>query len=415
MLTAWPLSGAVPSVSDVTYTRRLWRDLAHLGLGLPLGIVYCVLTIVLVALSIGLLPLGLLGLVLFKPTAMLTRSFATIEKARFAEVLGEHIDVPPQPRRTGLLDELRSGRNWRNVVYFALAMPVMAFCAYAIVLGLIGLGVAGLVVVPLADLLISDIGLGARLVLWAACAVLALIAAPGVARGFVSAQTVLARFLLGRGTEEELSERVETLTVSREALAAAADSERQRIERDLHDGAQQRLVALAMNLGIAKEKLADNPGAAEEYVAQAHDEAKAALAELRNLARGIHPVVLSDRGLDAALSAVAARSPVPVQVDVDVPKRPSATVEAVAYFVVTEALANVAKHSGARRAVLSVRRVGDVLHVVVTDDGHGGADPALGTGLAGLAGRVKGADGAMHLSSPAGGPTTLTVELPCAS
>ena len=401
----------------VTYSRRLVRDLALLGLGLPLGIVYCVVTIVLVALSIGLLPLGLLGLALFKPTAMIGRGFARIEKARFADVLEEEIDLPAAPRGAGLLAELRSGRNWRHVAYFALAMPVVAFGAYGIVLGLIGFGVAGIVVAPIAELLIndSDWGLGGRLWLWVALGVLALLAAPGVARGFAVAQTLLARAMLARGAEEELTERVETLTVSREALAAAADSERQRIERDLHDGAQQRLVALAMNLGIAKEKMADNPGAAEEYVAQAHDEAKAALAELRNLARGIHPVVLSDRGLDAALSAVAARSPVPVQVDVDVPERPSPTVEAIAYFVVTEALANVAKHSGARRAIVTVRRGGDVLHIVVADDGHGGADPALGSGLTGLAGRVRGADGSMHLSSPTGGPTTLTVELPCAS
>jgi signal transduction histidine kinase len=194
----------------------------------------------------------------------------------------------------------------------------------------------------------------------------------------------------------------------------AADTERRRIERDLHDGAQQRLVSLAMHLGLARAELTELPEDARRVIAEAHDEAKEALAELRHLVRGLHPAILEDRGLDAALSGIAARSPVPVRLDVHVPDRVPPTVEAVAYFVVSEALANTAKHAGALRAGVTARREGDVLRVSVTDDGAGGADPAGGTGLPGLAQRVRSVDGTLSIDSPAGGPTVITAELPCA-
>ncbi len=197
----------------------------------------------------------------------------------------------------------------------------------------------------------------------------------------------------------------------------AADAERRRIERDLHDGAQQRLVSLAVNLGLARSTLGDLPEDARKVIDEAHREAKEAIAELNNLVRGLHPAVLEDRGLDAALSGVAARLPVPVRVAVDLPQRPSPTVEAVAYFVVSEALTNVVKHAQATRADVTVERIGETLLVVVADDGAGGADLAAaggGTGLAGLAKRVASVDGTFSCRSPAGGPTVITVELPCA-
>jgi signal transduction histidine kinase len=170
-----------------------------------------------------------------------------------------------------------------------------------------------------------------------------------------------------------------------------------------------------MNLGMARAKLEDDPDSARNLVARAHDDAKQALAELRDLARGIHPAVLADRGLDAALSALAARSPVPVSVRVQLSRRPSATIEAVAYFVVAEALTNIAKHAGATRADIVVWDAGDRLRIDVSDNGRGGANPAAGSGLTGLAGRIAAVDGTMHLSSPPGGPTRLYVELPCVS
>jgi signal transduction histidine kinase len=206
---------------------------------------------------------------------------------------------------------------------------------------------------------------------------------------------------------------VEHLTQTRAGVVDAADAERRRLERDLHDGTQQRLVSLAMNLGMARARAATTEEA-QQAIAEAHEEAKAALTELRDLIRGLHPAVLEDRGLDAALSGVAARMPIPVRLTVDLPRRPAPVIEAVAYFVVSEALANIAKHAQASQAEVVVQRTGDRLHLIVSDDGVGGADPARGTGLAGLARRVSSVDGTFEIASPPGGPTLLTVDLPCA-
>jgi len=203
------------------------------------------------------------------------------------------------------------------------------------------------------------------------------------------------------------------LTASRARVLAAGDDARRRVVRDLHDGAQQRLVSLAMTLGRAKNRLGDKEPAVRTLIEEAHSEAMQAIAEIRDLTRGLHPPVLTDRGLDAALSAVAARSPVPVRLSVDVQPRPSLTIESIAYFVVTEALANVAKHAEAAQAEVRVTRVGDVLRVEVRDDGQGGADPAGGSGLRGLTDRVAGVDGRLTVDSPPGGGTTLIAEVPC--
>ena len=206
---------------------------------------------------------------------------------------------------------------------------------------------------------------------------------------------------------------MEQLTETRAGVVDAADAERRRLERDLHDGTQQRLVSLAMNLGMARAQ-ASSAEEAQQAIAEAHEEAKAALAELRDLIRGLHPAVLEDRGLDAALSGVAARMPIPVRLTVDLPRRPAPVIEAVAYFVVSEGLANIVKHAQATRRRCSCNAAGDRLHVIVTDDGVGGADPARGTGLAGLARRAASVDGTFEIVSPPGGPTLLTVDLPCA-
>jgi signal transduction histidine kinase len=193
----------------------------------------------------------------------------------------------------------------------------------------------------------------------------------------------------------------------------AAEAERRRIERDLHDGAQQRLVAVAMTLGRARNKLDNDPDSVRALIDEAHADAKLAVAELRDLARGIFPAVLGDRGLDAALSALAAKCPVPVDVGVDVKPRPPNAVESTAYFIVAEALTNLAKHSSATGAAVSVRRDGDVVTVRVADDGTGGAELTPGGGLAGLADRAATIDGVLTLTSPPGGPTVVTAELPC--
>ena len=253
---------------------------------------------------------------------------------------------------------------------------------------------------------------------WAAAAVgllgLVLIA-PWLTIGLAELQLRVASALLGPNPEAVHAAQVTRLETSRSAAVDSAEAERRRIERDLHDGAQQRLVALAANLGAAREKLDDDPEGGQRLVAEAHEEAKAALREIRDLVRGIHPVILEDRGLDATLSAVVARSPVPVELDVDVATRPPAAVESAAYFVVNEALANVARHAHATRAHVSIARAGDRLVIEVRDNGQGGADPSRGTGLAGLRDRVAGMGGTIYVISPPGGPTTISVELPCGS
>jgi len=192
------------------------------------------------------------------------------------------------------------------------------------------------------------------------------------------------------------------------------ESELRRIERDLHDGAQARLVALGMSLGMAEQKLASDPVAAQRLLADARRGAHEALEDLRDLARGIHPPVLADRGLEAAIAALADRTPIKVNVAVDVDRRPEPPVETAAYFVVAEALANAGKHSDADQVDIAVRREDDELVVEIVDDGRGGADPA-GNGLAGLARRVEALDGTLELTSPQGGPTTLRAVMPCGS
>ncbi|MFF4695628.1 sensor histidine kinase [Streptomyces chattanoogensis] len=247
---------------------------------------------------------------------------------------------------------------------------------------------------------------------------LAIAVVPPLAAGLVRLENLVGRAVLGVSRAEELERRVEDLTASRADAVAAADAERRRIERDLHDGAQQRLVSLALNLGLAKATLTDLPPEAREVIDAAHREAKDAIDELSTLVRGLHPAVLDELGLDAALSGLAARAPVPVRLRVDMPddapQRTSPAVEAVAYFVVSEALTNIAKHAReATRADVTVTRLGEILRVVIADDGVGGADPAKGTGLKGLAQRVRSVDGTFRMSSPVGGPTMMSVELPC--
>ena len=210
----------------------------------------------------------------------------------------------------------------------------------------------------------------------------------------------------------EMAERIETLETSRAGAVDVQESELRRIERDLHDGAQARLVALGMSLGMAEQKLADDPQRASELLAEARVGAEQALRELRDLARGIHPPVLADRGLEAALASLANATPIPVDLSVQVPGRLAPAVESAAYFVAAEGLANAAKHARATRVQIRIDRLGDGLELEVRDDGDGGADPA-GSGLSGLRRRVEALDGKLSVTSPRGGPTILRAELPC--
>jgi signal transduction histidine kinase len=209
------------------------------------------------------------------------------------------------------------------------------------------------------------------------------------------------------------AERIAELESTRAGAVDAQDAELRRIERDLHDGAQARLVALGISLGMAEQKLGSDPSAAQELLAEARRGAQEALGELRDLARGIHPPVLSDRGLEAAITALAYRSPLDVEISVELPERPTPAVETAAYFVAAESLANAAKHASAGRVEISIERSGESLVVAVADDGRGGADPA-GSGLRGLRQRVEALDGKLTVTSPAGGPTRVEAVIPCA-
>ncbi|HEU5417910.1 MAG TPA: sensor histidine kinase [Streptosporangiaceae bacterium] len=339
------------------------------------------------------------------------------QRLRTRSLLGTELPGPSAGqgsrwRQLRTAEGLRSA--WQQLGYYLVVGPALA-CGAWLVLALWAGGLAlSLVYVyvwafppgslrPVADAYLTGIGL------------LMLAAAPWLGGLLTRLDAWACLALLSPGPAAELAQRVERLTHSRADVLAAADTERRRIERDLHDGAQQRLVSLAMSLGMARHTLPDLPEEARQVIDDAHLEAKEALAELRNMVRGLHPAVLEDRGLDAALSGIAARAPLPVRVRVDMTRRAVPAVEAVAYFIVSEALTNVARHAGASAAEVDVRLAAGTLTVRVTDDGQGGADAARGTGLASLARRAASVDGTMRVTSPAGGPTTISAELPCGS
>jgi len=341
------------------------------------------------------------------------------------------VAIPPQPllpaglSRAGLRTAVRTETTWRQLGYHFLAAPLLAAAAITA----FGLWLAGVLytlvyayywMLP-ADALLHRGGSGTLYmphpgppldVYLTLAGIGLLIAAPFVTAGVAALDVRVTRALLGPSRAEQLEHRVERLTQTRAGAVDAADAERRRLERNLHDGTQQRLVSLAMNLGMARAQ-AETAEEARQVIADAHEETKAALAELRNLIRGLHPPVLEDRGLDAALSGIAARMPIPVRLTVNVPRRPSPTIEAVAYFVVSEGLTNITKHSQASQAEVFVEQAGGRLHIIVTDDGVGDADPGRGSGLAGLARRAESVDGTLDITSPLGGPTLLSVDLPC--
>jgi signal transduction histidine kinase len=225
----------------------------------------------------------------------------------------------------------------------------------------------------------------------------------------------LNRALLCVSVKSRLAQRVEQLAESRAETVDTQAAELRRIERDLHDGAQARLVALGMSLAMAEQQLERDPDGARALLTEARTASSDALAELRDLVRGIHPPVLADRGLDGAVRALALAAPLAVEVEVTVPQRLPAPVESAAYFAVAEALTNVAKHAHAQHAWVRVSAAGDELTLTVRDDGRGGADPGRGTGLRGIGRRLGAFDGTLAVESPEGGPTTLVMVLPCAS
>jgi signal transduction histidine kinase len=241
-----------------------------------------------------------------------------------------------------------------------------------------------------------------------------ILAWPALAGAAMTLDAALARWLLGPSRGSQLAARVFRLSKARALAVDSAEAGRRRIERDLHDGLQPRLVSLTIYLGLARARIETDPGAARLMLERAHEDAKRAVEDLRNLVRGIHPSVLDERGIDAALSALVASCPVPVAVDVTLRRRLEPALEATAYFVVAEAITNITKHAGAARASVSIGERDGALTVTVTDDGRGGARPGPGGGLDGLAARVASIDGTFAVSSPPGGPTRVEAVIPCA-
>ncbi|WP_131738991.1 sensor histidine kinase [Actinomadura roseirufa] len=417
------ISPARRALEHAPWSRATWRDTAFVASGVPLQFAGWTIGAAFwtVWIPVNLVPLVVLATVSLLAMLLALRPLTSWQRERCWAMLGLEISRMPDfddGRPWDALRNLRSPEVWRVIRYHLVVGPFLAVGA----LTTLATWMAGAFLATCASYAwalpySNPLSLSAhaiRIGVLSGLGVLLLLAAPWVAAAVRRADARAAVTLLGPDRAAELERRVEDLAEKRASVVDAADLERRRIERDLHDGAQQRLVSLALNLGLARETLSGVPDEAMQVIIEAHEEAKEALTELRNLIRGLHPAVLEDRGLDAALSGVAARVPLEVALRVEVEPRASSTVEAVAYFVVSEALTNVVKHARASAVEVTVLREGDTLRVVVTDDGVGGADPSGGTGLTGLARRVQSVDGTFRISSPAGGPTTVTVELPCA-
>ncbi|MEV4702025.1 sensor domain-containing protein [Actinoplanes sp. NPDC049316] len=419
--------------------QNVWQALARPGFllsGWPLraagyltangltGLLTLVVAVLLLSAG-GLLAVVVVGIPLLGAVALLGLPVAGIERWSLRMIddrpVPEAHRTPPRP---GLSSWLRTRFTepvtWRELGYATLLMLVLwPIDLLAVILG---------VTVPLALLatpvLFATVGEGEQVnvlkayavtswpAAFASCAagVAALVACAYGLGLLAGSRGALARVIIVPDAAR-LGDRITELTRSRVRLVDAFEAERGRIERDLHDGAQQRLVALTMMLGVAR--LDAPPGPLAEQLTRAHDEAGKVLVELRELIRGIHPPVLTDFGLEAAVLDLAARSAVPVDVSLTLPQRFSRPIESTAYFVVSEALSNMAKHSGADHGEITGGYSEGRLVVGICDNGHGGADIEAGTGLLGLGDRVSVVDGRLSLSSPPGGPTRMTVEIPC--
>jgi signal transduction histidine kinase len=375
-----------------------------------------------------LTPVPFLGLALLPWVTNLVRMRANLER-RLAARAGVHIARPyhPPPQRAlpGGWKRFRwiatDPATWRDlawlvpgaIVGFGLGLIAVAIPLY---------GLEGISLLPLWLYLSVDwYGYGffwpiqtfGEAMLSVPQGVLFLALGLSTAPWLLEVNAMFAKLFLAPTKAAELRLRVAQLTVTRADTVDAQAAELRRIERDLHDGAQARLVSLGMTIGLAEEMIERDPAAARKLLAEAREASGTALVELRDLVRGIHPPVLAERGLDGAVRALAMSLPLPVAVEMELPGRPETPVESAAYFATAEALANVVRHSSARTAAVAIRYAPGRLSMVVIDDGTGGADPAHGTGLRGIERRLAAFDGTMTLSSPPGGPTVVTMELPC--
>jgi signal transduction histidine kinase len=412
--------------------RQLGLDTGYALAAFPLAIAAFVVVVTGLSLGAGLLVVWV-GVAVLSATLVAARGLATAERAWLPAVLRTTLPRPRYLRAEGtvlrkLLTPLRDPQAWLDALHAVVRFP-LAILGFVVTVTFWSLALGGLSYIawgwslpdPAADTdntdLLELMGLqstpGSRIALYTGIGLFCALLLPFLVRGVALLQAQLGRVLLTSraATQAELGR----LSEGRDAAVAAEAVALRRLERDIHDGPQQRLVRLGMDLSRAQRQLERDPEAARATLGEAAGMAREALEELRALSRGIAPPVLADRGLAAALAALAARSPVPVELAVDLPtERLAPAVENTAYFVVSEALANVAKHSDAATCAVDVRTVGGRLRVLVEDDGSGGAVPAPGHGLAGLADRLRAVDGVLTVDSPRGGPTRQTADLPCA-
>ena len=418
-----PAPSAAAPLSSGGVVSSTWLALVHLLLNLPLGIVYFTVLVTGVSLGFGLL-ITLIGIPVLIGTGWMVRTMGNIERGRMNEFLGTTLRDPYRPaaEKTGWVARLlaigKDPATWRDFLFLMLRLPMGIFTfTVCVTLWSVAIGLMGSPIAYWFGVFRIDLGWWVydgpiAVIISTLAGVVLSVVAYGVTHGLARLESVMGAALLD-ASPDELRRRVADIANSRNRSMSAADQERRRLERDLHDGAQQRMVSLAMTLGLAQQKLATNPEQGARLVAEAHEEAKRALQDLRDLARGLHPAVLTDHGLEAALPALAARCPIPTRVDVAVSPRPAAAIESAAYFVVAEALTNVARHSQATDVQVTARRDNDMLTLDIRDNGKGGAQAVPGGGLAGLTDRVEALNGRLTVSSPDGGPTVLHVEIPC--
>ena len=422
----------VPRFFTEPFRLRTWKETGYAVAALPLGVAWFSIFLTLGTTSISLI-VFVVGLPLLALTMWLVRVAARIQREVANVLLDARIEARPtvpapegQSRWRRLLAPVLDPADWRALAYLLLfAFPIgLGLFIAAVVLWSVALfcvtAPVWYYIVPAdnrGDFLWDGNTIDSSLE-WVAVVgggLVLLFITPWIVRALTRLDAVLMRALLGP-TRGELERAAAKSAEQRDLAVSSAAGDRRQIERDLHDGAQARLVSLAVDLGRARRRLeeGDSSDEAAELVRSAHEEAKQALAEIRDLARGIHPAVLTDRGLDAALSSLAARSPVPVALRSELgDERPPEQVESTAYFVVAEALTNVARHSEATNAAVSVVRDDGVLVIEIRDDGVGGADAQPGSGLAGLRDRVGSLGGTLVVESPPGGPTAITAVLPC--
>ena len=400
-----------------------WKRALYLFLTFPAGIFWFVTSVTLVSVGFGTLIIWV-GAPILLSIFYLWRGGATLHRG-LANALGDtYIPKPYRPVESrGFVNRIREmlkdPATWRDGGFLMLLFPLgivwftLLVTVWSIVLGFTASSVLVWATEGAAfNLGFLDVDNFFEVLLVTALGIFLIPVAARITQAAGQGHANIAAALLGPSRTVELETEVREVSAQKQKSLDTAESERRRIERDLHDGAQQRLVALAMDLGRAKEKFDEDPEAARGMLDNAHGQAKLALQELRDLARGIHPAVLEDRGLDPALSALAARSPVPVHVDYTLQERLPINIESAAYFVVSESLANIGKHALASVAAVTVERQADDLIVEVMDDGVGGAVPT-GNGLSGLADRVEALGGRLRVMSPAGGPTIVRASIPC--